>query len=286
MPTMNTLGAAAVRSFGLLRKRGLFNFPVNTSFTFSQGPATTSTGPTYNQLTSFYNTTTSPWLLTQYFSVPTNGFQRMVIPGSGTYRITAAGAKGAYSQTTGSISTGGNGGIITADFVFVEGTVLYFVVGQTGENDTDNGQNVNIGGFNGGGDGYYNGAGGSGGSDVRLTGTSLSDRILVGGGGAGGSHGGSGGQGGYPSGTSGVGGSAGTQSSGFSLGVGQGRQTSTTCIGGAGGGYWGGSIDNVSTHGSTGGGGSSFYNTSLGTLVSNTTGGNNGAGYITLQRIS
>ncbi len=69
------------------------------------------------------------------------------------------------------------GGYSKADFPVTPGETLYLYVG---------GQATSItGGFNGGGNGEGVGKGGGGGTDVRQGGTSLNDRIIVGGGGGG-----------------------------------------------------------------------------------------------------
>lgn len=283
MPMITTLSAGA-RSFGFLRFRlpALFNF---TSFTFTPGPAVTNTGPTYSQLIGTYNTTANPWLLnTSFFSVPTNGFQRFVVPETGTYRITTVGASGGWSVASGNSSDVGRGGVLTANFVLNINTELYCVVGQAGAADTDGGNNPRLPGFNGGGGAGYNAGGGGGASDVRLNGTALGNRIIVAGGGGGGSHGTIGGNGGYPNGSNGLNGPAGTQTSGNSLGQGA-TGALGACVGGGGGGYWGGSLASTSAHGNTGGGGSSYFDP-VGSLVSHSTGTNNGAGFITIERIS
>jgi hypothetical protein len=283
MPFLASLGGGSAFGFGRGRGGGrsfLYDFNAHT---FTPAGAIHATGPTYAQTQSSYNLTINPWLSnTAYFTVPTNGFQRMVIPETGTYRIEAAGACGAWSPATSGPYHGGNGGIITGEFVFTQGEELFFVVGQTGESDLNGANSPRIGGFNGGGGGQYNAGGGSGGSDVRLGGTALSNRIIVAGGGGGGSHGTPGGAGGYPNGTNGTGTTGGTATSGNALGVG--GTSNATCNGGGGGGYWGGTA--ASPHGSTGGGGSSWLNTALGSLVSHTTGGRSDTGYITITRIS
>ena len=69
------------------------------------------------------------------------------------------------------------GGYAKGDFVVVPGQTLTINVG---------GQATSItGGFNGGGNGEGSGRGGGGGTDVRLGGTTLNDRVIVAGGGGG-----------------------------------------------------------------------------------------------------
>ncbi|MBK7010820.1 MAG: hypothetical protein IPH36_20425 [Saprospiraceae bacterium] len=90
-----------------------------------------------------------------------------VPPGVYSINISASGAQGAGGA-------GGNGGQATGDLNVTPGQILnIFVGGQDG--------------YNGGGSGYAAVArNGGGASDVRMTGTSLADRIIVGGGGGGG----------------------------------------------------------------------------------------------------
>ncbi|MBK8111577.1 MAG: hypothetical protein IPK46_15235 [Saprospiraceae bacterium] len=90
-----------------------------------------------------------------------------VPPGVYSINISASGAQGAGGA-------GGNGGQATGDLNVTPGQILnIFVGGQDG--------------YNGGGSGYAAVArNGGGASDVRITGTSRADRIIVGGGGGGG----------------------------------------------------------------------------------------------------
>ncbi len=142
----------------------------------------------------------------------TGGMQTFTVPATGNYQLEVWGAQGGSS-----IGDGGYGGYAIGDIYLTAGQTLYVYVGETPTGAT--------GGYNGGGngillDGY--GAGGGGASDIRIGGTSLSNRIIVAGGGGGGSQG-SGGSGGS---TGGQGGSSnygvpaqgGTQSAGGSGG--------------------------------------------------------------------
>jgi hypothetical protein len=87
---------------------------------------------------------------------------------------------------------GGFGGIATATVAVTPGSSIQIVVGGAGEDGApgDGGR----GGENGGADGGFGkgsgGGGGGGASDVRIGGTSLGDRVIVGGGGGGGGAGG------------------------------------------------------------------------------------------------
>jgi hypothetical protein len=91
------------------------------------------------------------------------------------------------------ISAGGDpggGGVATATFHLTPGASLQVNVGGAGADGDDGGAGGSNGGGDGGGGKGSDGAGGGGASDVRLGGTGLGDRILVGGGGGGGGAGG------------------------------------------------------------------------------------------------
>jgi hypothetical protein len=182
---------------------------------------------------------------------------------------------GTGAQLAGDGAQGGSG---TTTFGVVPGSTLQVNVGGRGGdvNYVDDLPAVGgAGGFNGGGNGgtptsdddqngYSAGAGGGGASDVRVGGTSLDDRLAVGGGG-----GGFGGFGGEPAGVGGgdaggdggdqtnsTGGKGGTDSAG-----GAGGQThGTTPVGEDGSfGQGGAGAGDATTNGSGGGGGGGWY---------------------------
>ncbi len=147
-----------------------------------------------------------------------------VPPGVYSINISASGAQGAGGA-------GGNGGQATGDLNVTPGQILnIFVGGQDG--------------YNGGGSGYAAVArNGGGASDVRMTGTSLADRIIVGGGGGGGGFtdvgtraGGTGGGGTIGANYAGGGGGAGYGGAGAPGGISGGAGNSSCHSGGAGGG--------------------------------------------------
>ena len=82
-------------------------------------------------------------------------------------------AKGSRGGSSGRIF-GGLGGTLEADLAVTPGQTLYIEVGGQG--------NANAGGYNGGG---FPGNGGGGATDIRIGGTTLTDRVLVAGGGGG-----------------------------------------------------------------------------------------------------
>ena len=75
----------------------------------------------------------SPWNNTNFFNITTRGFQLWTVPKTGTYRITAYGAKGgeessAYCSFN---NAPGNGAYVQADFALTLYTQIVFIVGQT-----------------------------------------------------------------------------------------------------------------------------------------------------------
>ena len=107
-----------------------------------------------------------------------------------------------------SYGIGGYSGRVQCTLATTPGSILYMYVGGTGQNGTTS-TTLHPGGFNGGGDGTYaGGSGGGGASDIRTALGNLSSRLVVAGGGGGGGYGCTG--------------------------------SSTTCLGGPGGGLTGG----------------------------------------------
>lgn len=218
----------------------------------------------------------------------TNAVQTFTVPTTGRYQLYAWGAQGG--------TYGGKGGFSEGIVNLTAGEVLYIYVG---------GQF----GYNGGGAANKSELYGGGATDFRRGGTSLSNRILVAGGGGGAGRyisysdahaGGAGGgldglkapdaastrMGGYggSSGSGGAGGSGGSSGESGSLGQGgrSGQGTSSVGGGGGGGGYYGGGgggtdYPSHSDDDDAGGGGGSGY-------IGGVTSGNsvNGANYMLL----
>jgi type II secretory pathway pseudopilin PulG len=219
----------------------------------------------------------------------TGAVQQFTVAVAGTYQFTVVGAKGGND---GSNNAGGAGGQAIGQRSLSVGDVLNIYVGGQGAVQSSVGQ---LGGWNGGGNAFSTltsvqarrpGTGG-GASDIRLNGTALANRIIVGagGGGAGGRYAGrTGGAGGGTTGERAAnnGGYGGTQSAGGASGgaLGTGGTATSNMRGAGGGGYYGGGS---SATDSTGGGGGSSYITGLSS--SSTTQGVNssGDGYITIQ---
>ncbi len=124
----------------------------------------------------------------------TGAQQTWTVPETGSYTIEAWGAQGGNAGYNGTISTyGGKGGYASGSISLTANQVIYIYVGGQGQGGTGSANNNQfLGGYNGGGYGYngtgsnQRGAGGGGGTDVRVLGTALSNRVLVAGGGAGG----------------------------------------------------------------------------------------------------
>ena len=220
-------------------------------------------------------------------AVYTGAMQTFTVPaGVTSLTVDAYGAQGANNGG----NAGGLGGRVEGTLAVTPGQILYIYVG---------GQST---GYNGGGapgaGGSYPGVYGGGGSDIRIGGTALTDRVLVAAGGGGGGNGGSSWSG-YPGGIGGgttggagagccgspmaggastsVGGTAGYDCGGCGFGgtagtLGQGGRGSLACSSygtgsGGGGGYYGGGGGATCGSGGSGGGGSSF----LGSLSGATT---------------
>jgi hypothetical protein len=238
----------------------------------------------------------------------TGGPQTYVVPaGITSIMFDAAGGNGGSDDASGAPNPG-LGGRIQGTLNVAPGSFLNIYVGGKGFDGSPFGA---AGGYNGGGSATdYPGTGcggaGGGGSDIRLTGNALTDRVIVAGGGGGNgfdSPGGAyaGGNGGGLSGANSmpnVGGSSamgGTQVGGgahailagwLSGGDGVARDGGNGSIqgvsGGGGGGYFGGGGGVWNG----GGGGSSFADPVTTTLVTNTQGGHIGNGYVTLTYIN
>jgi hypothetical protein len=196
----------------------------------------------------------------------------------------------------------GKGGRVQTNLTVTPGDVLNIYVGGTFNYI---GFPPNMGGWNGGGNGGGNGRAGGGATDIRIGGTSLSDRVIVSGGGGGrkdadysanvGHGGGLVGQKGartgfYPlespgkGGTQSNGGQGGCAANGNcaaagALGSGSnGRAISGNSSGGGGGGYYGGG----GGADGGGGGGSSYTDPTLCSSVVHTQGARTGKGQLTI----
>jgi hypothetical protein len=128
----------------------------------------------------------------------TGSSQTFTVPADDDYTIEVWGAQGG-NATYGGTTEGGRGGYCKGTIFLTAGTVLYIYVG--GQNGYNGG---GAGGAGDPGNGHEPGRPGGGATDVKLGGNTLSDRIIVAGGG-----GGCGGKGSYSGTTLGIGGAAG-----------------------------------------------------------------------------
>jgi len=288
-----------------------------TSHTFTPCSATGPTGPSLASCTSTYSSSTFEDNVI-YFNV-SSGIQIWTVPTSGSYTITAAGAKGGRGR-----ASGGIGASITGTFSLTQGAKLRIIVGQSGtDNEGSNGgggggsfvqnnDDLNATGIlviagGGGGGGYY-----SNGTNLNAVttnssqpgwngaaNTSLANPASSGNGGSVFDPIGSGGGGG---GFSGNGGSSTTTNCGPSCGVGGtafkngGAGGSGNYAGGFGGGasgdwYWwagggggGGYSGGSGGYNYGGGGGGGSYNS--GSSQTNLAASNNATGFVTITLAS
>jgi hypothetical protein len=98
----------------------------NVTRTFTPAGATGNTGPTQAQVNAAYAGTP----LANQVTITTQGIQEWTVPTTGTYTITAAGAKGGNANN----AVGGSGRSITITTNLTQGHVLRVLVGQEGGN--------------------------------------------------------------------------------------------------------------------------------------------------------
>gem|GEM_PF-513094 len=133
------------------------------TYSFTTCGATGSNGPSQTQVNLAYASSTITGV------VSNNGIQEWTVPATGFYSIKVAGAKGGGAG-------GGNGAVLSGEFLLMQGHVIQIVVGQRG-----------TGGF--GAQGSVNSGGGGGGSFVVNKTTSTILLIAGGGGGGNGDYG-------------------------------------------------------------------------------------------------
>ena len=233
---------------------GAFNLTptglVSSTTYYAVAYVTNSIGTTYGNQVSFTTTMQTDFGYT-------GDFQSFVVPATGNYKLEVWGAQGGDASPY----YGGMGGYASGTIALTAGQTIYIYVGQVGQGAGGGSA------WNGGGGGTCCGAGGGGGTDFRLGGTALANRVIVAGAGGGGSNDtpqGNGGDGGGSSGLYGTVGAPGTQSSGYSLGVGE---TNSSDAAGGGGGYWGGYNGGGGTGGSGGGGSAYTGGVTSGTMI-------------------
>jgi hypothetical protein len=100
-----------------------------TSHTFTPCGATGTAGPSLANCISAYSSSTFEDNVS-YFNV-SDGIQIWTVPVTGSYTITAAGAKGGRGR----IGLGGTGASITGTFSLTQGAKLKMIIGQSGTDD-------------------------------------------------------------------------------------------------------------------------------------------------------
>ena len=194
----------------------------------------------------------------------------LTITHSGKYKIELWGAAGGSGIKDGEYKYApGNGGYTSGEIDLNVGEVINIYVGGKGGNGIISSSIIaGSSGYNGGGAGGNDnnetdsdadpGGGGGGASDIRIGGNSLNHRIMVAAGGGGSAYDGAGGHAGgltgYPGNISTI--LGGTQTTGYSFGIGANGIDSQAGTGGGGGGYWGG---NTGTNTDESGAGGSSY---------------------------
>jgi hypothetical protein len=96
-----------------------------SSHTFSNCTTSGSTGPSQLDCRNSYSTT---WDDNDSYFTVTGGIQSWIVPSTGTYEITAAGAVGGATPS----AIGGKGRVITSQISLTQGETIKIIVGQTG----------------------------------------------------------------------------------------------------------------------------------------------------------
>lgn len=115
-----------------------------STFTFRTGNITGPTGPNTAQLfANSYSNVGNTWLQSSaYFTTTGNGYQFWTVPQTGSYQITAAGARSGYSQFSGNTSwaanSAGRGITIQGTVPLTQGQVITIAVGQPSANAPSN----------------------------------------------------------------------------------------------------------------------------------------------------
>ena len=305
--TSGSATATVDQSFAqVVTSAGLYSF---TNVTFTPGGAAGVSGPSLGQIHAGMSGSPDPSGYRSTYVTSNSGKIRWTVPITGTYRITAAGARASDYTVYGTTS---NGASLRGDFSLTQGEVLELLVGHQGQGDG-------------------NGFGAGGGTFVVRSPYNSTGNVLIAAGGAGSTHpnqspnsswqpgaanqqsgrpgsqgpsaGGSGGGGGVGQGGGGAGFSGNGSQNGGSPGSASGISYTNGGQGGpsgrpngqggfgGGGGYtnsWGAGGGGYSGGGGggqtpwQGGGGGSINN---GSSQSNSDNANNGNGFVTIQRL-
>ena len=127
----NVYNLGAMSTLSVTETGPLFVF---TSFTFNTAGYEGNTAPTLDTFKTEY--AGQDFINKGYFSLYKNynGYQRLTVPSSGMYTITAIGASG--GRCTSRAGVGGFGGSMSARFRLSYGQLLIMLVGQKGGNGT------------------------------------------------------------------------------------------------------------------------------------------------------
>ena len=276
-------GRASGFGMGPMGSGGLYQF---SSASFGGNNGTQPDGPNLSQARSgLSGGETSQWKNDTSFFNTSSGIQYWTVPSTGTYRIEAEGARGAYPRG------GGYGARMRGDFSLEEGEVVRMVIGQTGQQ----------------GGHPWGGTQGSGGGGTYVTRTPHNSNgsilVVAGGGGAGtgtpwsnqggdsantGTSGNGGGSGGGSSGNGGTSGNGGAGAGFFGDGAGasgsdgqRARSRTNGSRGGYGPNSWGspryGGFGGAGGQGLAGGGGGGYSGGGGGTWSSQLRGGGGGS---------
>lgn len=137
------------------------------------------TGPIASQCNGVYNSVRDP---NGWYRGVTNGIQRLGVPKSGFYRLTAGGAKGGDGERGHPDYAGGLGATVSGVFYLEKDEIINVVVGQNGQYRSNADTTASIGGGGGGGTFVWKE------SVCALTSTEPCLPLLVAGGGGGGSY--------------------------------------------------------------------------------------------------
>ena len=131
---------------------GLYSF---TTFTFTNGGASGSSGPSLANCLSSYDTGSNPWLNnTDYFNV-TSGIQLWTVPETKSYEFIIEGAAGGSANTSYGYGAFGKSAKFTVTLSLTQGHKLKILIGQMGANGNA-GNNCGQDGSGGGGTFIYN----------------------------------------------------------------------------------------------------------------------------------
>lgn len=165
----------------------------------------------YSQSYNQYNYEYIDGCITNWKYEYTGNYEKTTVPFEGYYKLEVWGAQGGHGGYSAN-SIAGHGGYSTGIVYLNANDILYVNVGGqgTGQISDFSGNNVNIGGYNGGGNNYNTSgqaSSGGGATDIRLFYNSLYSRIIVAGGGGGNGYGSDSATGGFGGGLTGTNGS-------------------------------------------------------------------------------